>query len=93
MMGTRIQVRSDDPDSLRLAGLGRIPRCEACPRYEALVSAHQRSRAGRRPADPLPAVPGLCAFQACAALVPHYGWTAPTVRAATVRGGRRALAS
>jgi len=92
-MGSRIQVLSDDPDSLRLAGLGRIPRCESCPRYEALVSAHERSRAGRRPAVPLPAVPGYCGFQPCAALVPHYGWPVPTARATTVRSGRAALAS
>jgi hypothetical protein len=93
-MDDRIRVLSStDPDGLRLVGLGRIPRCETCPRYEALVSAHRRSRTGRRPASPLPAVPKNCSFQACAALVPHFGWPAPNVRGATLRGGKAALAS
>jgi hypothetical protein len=93
-MGDRIRVlSSDDPDGLRLAGLGRIPRCETCPRYEALVSAHRRSRAGRRPSLPLPEAPENCSFQACAALVPHFGWPAPTVRGTTLRSGKPALAS
>jgi hypothetical protein len=93
-MGTRLPLLSpDDPDGLRLEGLGRIPRCGTCPRYEALVSAHRRSRTGRHPSGPLPEVPSHCGFEACAALVPHYGWPAPTARGATLRGARSALAS
>ncbi len=69
MGNARIPILPDDLDGLRILGLGRIPRCVDCPRYEALVEAHDRS--STLPAI-LPLVPENCAFQVCAPLVHRY---------------------
>jgi hypothetical protein len=55
-----------DLDELRLFALGRIPRCNRCPRYRAL--------SGTTAASPglgygLPAAPSSCTHQVCAPLV------------------------
>lgn len=63
---------TDDMDGLRLEGLGRIPRCEGCPRYVALCTAYLASRAaGPLPAG-LPDVPGYCHTPYCAPLAVRY---------------------
>ena len=64
--------RQDFPgktDGLRLFALGRIPRCERCPRYHALSLADPRTGRGR---ESLPAVPEFCTYQLCAPLAAHY---------------------
>jgi len=80
----------DDPDSLRLLGLGRIPRCTECPRYAALVSGHTDRLAGATSSGRLPAVPANCHFQACAPLVSRY---ATALRADTRSVSASVLAS
>jgi len=52
-------------EDLTLIALGRIPRCDGCPRYVALVRAHEH---GRPTGVALPAVPLACSHQACAPL-------------------------
>jgi len=50
-------------DRLRLIGLGRIPRCARCPRFEALVSAHAvgaKNTPGRLPAPPASCLHHVC---------------------------------
>ena len=64
---------TDDIDGLRLVGLGRIPRCETCPRYAALCSAYLASRAKAGPLpDVLPGVPEYCHNPYCAPLAVRY---------------------
>ncbi len=65
---------TDDIDGLRLLGLGRIPRCERCPRYAALCSGYLASKAehGRLLAV-LPRVPDYCHSPYCAPLAVRYG--------------------
>ena len=57
--------RPNDLDSLRLLGLGRIPRCAACPRFRALLQIHRS--AGQVVAPP-PAPPEDCTYRVCAPL-------------------------
>ena len=53
-------------NELRLFALGRIPRCNRCPRYHALVAAD----AGLPLLLPtLPPAPLFCSHQICAPLV------------------------
>jgi hypothetical protein len=69
-MGRISNVRFPDPeDGMRLVAMGRIPRCEACPRYQALVVAHMLPG---RPRLPLPAAPVSCSHRVCAPLVNRY---------------------
>jgi hypothetical protein len=63
-MAPRSVSQSQQLDSLRLLAISRIPRCSGCPRFEALVSAHDRGR----PGNGLPGVPGHCTHQVCAPL-------------------------
>ena len=72
----RLRLIHQDLDGLRLAALGRIPRCPDCPRYLALVGAHRSSAAVR-----LPQPPAGCGFQVCAPLAERYGTEAETPRA------------
>jgi len=59
-----------DMDSLRLIGLGRIPACASCPRYQDLVEAHTQPV---RRAVGLSAVPKSCAHAYCAPVARRYG--------------------
>ncbi len=79
MGNARLQILPDDLDGLRILGLGRIPRCVDCPRYRALVEAHDNSSALPRI---LPAVPENCAFEVCAPLVCRYTARSEPARAA-----------
>lgn len=65
----RDEIQTDDLDGLRLLALGRIPRCNGCPRFTALVDGHAR---GNRLRHPLPDVPESCTHQVCAPLVIRY---------------------
>jgi len=87
-----LTVMFDDPDGLRLVGLGRIPRCADCPRYTALVAAFHERREGATPSRRLPAAPATCGFEACAPLARRYAPAIP-VHAAPRATGRTALAS
>ena len=68
-----LSLPTDDMDGLRLLALGRIPRCEGCPRYEGLVSAYllSRERSGPLPTS-LPGVPEFCRQAYCAPLAARY---------------------
>ncbi len=61
---------ADNLDGLRLIALGRIPRCQACPRYRALLDAHSGLRV---PGSALPRVPKNCNHEVCAPLVHRLG--------------------
>jgi len=87
-----LTVMFDEPDGLRLVGLGRIPRCADCPRYSALVEAFHERREGATASRRLPAVPAACGFEACAPLARRYAAPIP-VHAAPRATGRAALAS
>lgn len=69
MGNARLSILPDDLDGLRILGLGRIPRCVDCPRYRALVEAHDNGSTLPRV---LPPVPADCAFEVCAPLVHRY---------------------
>ena len=59
-----------DMDGLRLIGLGRVPACAECPRYQDLVAAYtEPALRGSR----LSAVPKNCAHAYCAPLARRYG--------------------
>jgi hypothetical protein len=64
-------------DGWRLLALGRVPRCERCPRYRALNEA--RALPGR-PRAALPQVPRFCSYQLCAPLATRYGSVAASPR-------------
>ena len=57
---------TDDINGLRLVALGRVPRCEGCPRYAALCAAYET---GGLHASRVPPVPGFCHKAYCAPLV------------------------
>ena len=63
MSRIQLSVASKELDSLRLIALGRIPRCQNCPRYRALGESHRGRHFGR-----LPEVPSGCRHQVCAPL-------------------------
>ena len=65
----RDNIQTDDLDGLRLLALGRIPRCDGCPRFRALVDGHDN---GDTRHGPLPDVPDYCTHQVCAPLVIRY---------------------
>ncbi len=61
-----------DMDAVRLEALGRIPRCEGCPRFAALCAAHASGvRGGPLPAA-LPGVPDYCHAVYCAPLAARH---------------------
>ena len=66
-MGQETMPRqTNEINALRLFALGRIPRCNRCPRYHALVAAD----AGLPLLPPtLPPTPLFCSHQICAPLV------------------------
>ena len=67
------QLRANDLDGLRILGLGRIPRCADCPRYDQLRRSHRAGGSEQPPIrSALPAVPSHCAFQFCAPLARRY---------------------
>lgn len=58
-----------DLDGLRLVAFGRIPRCQECPRFMALVESHY----GQRHATAeWPAAPASCTHEVCAPLVARF---------------------
>ncbi|MHC4416915.1 MAG: hypothetical protein ACYS0G_16735 [Planctomycetota bacterium] len=71
MVWTQKGIDAGDLDGLRLIGLGRVPRCTGCPRYQILVDAHEEGATGRR----LPPVPAYCTHQICAPLATRYDAT------------------
>jgi hypothetical protein len=72
MAPRRPRIPAEDLDGLRLLALSRIPRCGTCPRFRALVDAHD---GGSRLRDNLPAVPDYCTHQVCTPLAAR--WTEP----------------
>ena len=58
--------RNHEINALRLFALGRIPRCNRCPRYHALV-AEDSGLPSLLPT--LPPAPLFCSHQICAPLV------------------------
>jgi hypothetical protein len=90
MGNARLPILPNDPDGLRIFGLGRIPRCADCPRYRALVDAYEG--ASTLPAVP-PEVPKDCIFQVCAPLVSRYSRPRPAARARVASGGQASRAA
>lgn len=76
MKQTISRLNVADLDGLRLVALGRISRCQECPRYLALVESHFGPE---RDVESWPTVPANCSFEVCAPLVARF--TPPAVAA------------
>lgn len=70
-MPPRKTTQSEDLDGLRLVALSRIPRCSGCPRFHALVAAHD----GGSARESLPEAPPYCTHRVCAPLAAR--WSSP----------------
>ena len=84
-------ILPNDIDGLRILGVGRIPRCPSCPRYQALVAAYEQTTIL---SPVLPEVPENCTFQVCAPLVSRFSRPRPaaSARAAIDAASARAVA-
>lgn len=75
MSPVKTTIPGDDLDGLRLLALSRIPRCGTCPRFHALVEAHDR---GLRVGGRLPGAPAYCSHEVCAPLVARWSCSGPS---------------
>ena len=68
------KIRQTELDGLRLLGLGRVPRCKRCPRYDDLVEHYVDSRAAT---TRLAGAPADCEHCYCAPLARRYEASPP----------------